>query len=348
MNGLEQTERACTPHGPGARPSADVPSVWIAMDGGTTNTRAWLMHGNRPVACATVSAGARDTARTGSPETLRAAVRQLLATVRRAPPRGQPALVAAAGMITSPLGLAAVPHVPAPARAEDLARGARRMNFADITDLPFWLFPGVRCGDLASDDVSDADLMRGEETLCVGLLAGERFKPPFTVLNLGSHWKWIQVDGAGRIARSRTSLTGELIHATQTATILAGALPGGPIARLDRAWCQRGMAGCRRSGLTRALFCVRLLEMRRRATPAQRLSFLLGAYVAAELEALERAKAFAGTRRVILAGSSAVAGAWQLALAQRRMAARGLRGRESEQAFLAGLGRLVQAVARGR
>lgn len=326
-------------------PKAHALSTWIAIDGGSTNTRAWLMHQNRVADQVSTAVGARDTARTGSPEKLRFAVRKLIAEVRKAQPGLEPSLVAAAGMITSPLGLVEVPHMPVPASVENLARGARSARLPDITDLPFWLFPGVRCGELTADDVSQVDVMRGEETLCIGLLADKSFRPPFTVLNLGSHWKWIRMDESGRIAQSRTSLTGELIHATQSATILASGLPCEKLEELDDSWCERGMAECRRSGLTRGLFCVRLLEMQGHTTPFMRMSFLIGAFVAAELDALGPADQFVQPGRVILAGSGAVARGWQLALAQKQIASRVLEAGEIESAFLAGLGRLVQAAA---
>ena len=326
-------------------PAAHSPSAWIAVDGGSTNTRVWLLHEGRVIARASAGVGARVTAQDGSPDKLRAALRELIAQVCAEDRGVQPSLVAAAGMITSALGLLEVAHVPAPASEQDLARGARQASVAEVTSLPFFLFPGVRCGDLAAADVSQTDVMRGEETLCVGLLADERFKPPFSLLNLGSHWKLNEVDGAGRIARSRTSLSGELIHATQTSTILASGLPAGKLERLDSAWCEHGMTELRRSGLARALFCVRLLEMHDRGTPGQRMSFLIGAYVAAELDALWVADRPAMAGSVILAGSGAIARAWEAALTHKQLKAHKLTEPEAEAAFVAGIGRLVQIVA---
>lgn len=317
-------------------------STLIAIDGGSTNTRVWLLHEGQVLARASAMVGVRDTARDGSADKLRAALRQMIAQVRAEQPGMQPLLVAAAGMITSPLGLAEVPHVPAPARADDLARGAQRTTFPDIADLPFWLFPGVRSGEHASDDVSQMDVMRGEETLCAGLAVAERHPPPFTLLNLGSHWKLIQVDAAGRITRSRTTLTGELIHVTQTSTILASGLPAGKLERLDDAWCARGMTELCRSGLARTLFGVRLLEMKGRGTPEQRMSFLIGAYVAADQPALMQSGFLKPESPVLLAGSGAIAMAWQRALTAAKIPAQPLPGEEIESAFLSGIRHLAQ------
>src|SRR5262245_29148105 len=106
--------------------SGDVKEIClICVDAGTTNTRAWLTIGDQIVARAQAGVGVRDTARDGSSSRLRTALRELINQVRdEARSRGcaqSPECVIAAGMITSPLGLAEVPHVEAPAGLTDLA-----------------------------------------------------------------------------------------------------------------------------------------------------------------------------------------------------------------------------------
>src|SRR5262245_20772079 len=130
-------------------------------------------------------------------------------------------------MITSPLGLAEVPHVPTPAGLNDLAAATRRYSFSEITDLPILLIPGARSGprQCGQENVGTTDVMRGEETLLIGLHALGLIAPRSTLLNLGSHWKVIEFDARARIASSVTSMTGELIHTAQTQTILAGSVP---------------------------------------------------------------------------------------------------------------------------
>ncbi|MCI0524604.1 MAG: 2-dehydro-3-deoxygalactonokinase, partial [Acidobacteria bacterium] len=196
----------------------------ICVDTGTTNTRVWLTQGDRIIARAQTGVGVRDTARDGSPARLRNALRELIAQVRaeavNAGLNQSPSCVIAAGMITSPLGLAEVPHVRAPAGLNELAASTRRHSFPEITDLPILLIPGVRSGPLRCDPetVGSADVMRGEETLCLGLNALGLLDARSTLLNLGSHWKVIKLDQDARIASSLTSMTGELIHTAQTQT----------------------------------------------------------------------------------------------------------------------------------
>src|SRR5262245_2282716 len=228
-------------------------SCAIYVDAGTTNMRVWLVLDREILAFASAMVGVRDTAKDGSPARLKAAFHDLIAQVTaQAGSSGcTPAYVAAAGMITSPLGLAEVPHVSSPAGVKELAANIRQFNFPDVTELPVLLVPGVRTGpretDLDSIEISDQ--MRGEATLCVGLLAMGLAPAPCTVINLGSHWKLIQIDDQGRIAGSLTSLTGEMIHTTQTQTILASAVPQIRPESLDQSWIDAGMREQRSSGL---------------------------------------------------------------------------------------------------
>src|SRR5262249_44013038 len=137
-----------------------------------------------------------------------------------------PECVIAAGMITSPLGLVEVPHVTAPAGVNELAASTERHSFPEITDLPVLLIPGVRSGPRPCDPetVGTTDVMRGEETLLIGLNALGLLPPRSTLLNLGSHWKIIKLDPDARISSSVTSMTGELIHTAQMHTILASSV----------------------------------------------------------------------------------------------------------------------------
>ncbi|HWQ35911.1 MAG TPA: 2-dehydro-3-deoxygalactonokinase [Blastocatellia bacterium] len=326
-------------------------SCLICVDAGTTNTRVWLMRDDRIIARAAAMTGVRDTARDGSNERLRATLRELIAEVRQrgaeAAPDAVPSCVVAAGMITSPLGLAEVAHVEVPAGAGELAAGVRRFHFPGITDLPVLLVPGVRSGAPQStvEAIGQSDVMRGEETLCAGLMASGRVQPPVTVLNSGSHWKAIYLDAEGRIAASITTLSGEMIHAVQTTTILASAVPQMRPAIIDPVWCEAGRREQRRSGLSRALFCVRLLQLQGHGTPEERFAFLAGAFIAADLDALRRQNALQAERRVFITGGGALAQAWGDALAEVSIPASVLTVDEVEAAFLGGLRQIVRRLS---
>jgi 2-dehydro-3-deoxygalactonokinase len=308
----------------------------VCVDTGTTNTRVWLTAGERLVARREVPVGARDTARDGQNGRLRAALREALEDLLRARPSDVPAprLIAAAGMITSPQGLLEVPHVSAPAGVAALAAAGRHQRFPEIADLPFFLVPGVRT--IANGTVAE-DVMRGEETLCLGLLRMGLLPAGGALLNLGSHWKLVRTDEAGRIARSVTSLAGEMIQAVRTQTILASALPKGPLVEADLDAVAEGMRETRRSGLPRALFRVRLLELAGQSSPTGRLSFATGAFIATDLDGLRASGALPDGIPLTISGGEKVGGAWEAALSREGHPTRSLTAAEVEAGFLAGL-----------
>lgn len=314
----------------------------VCVDMGTTNTRVWLVSGNEVLGRASASVGARDTARDGSNMRIRKALRDLIKQVRTAEVEAcfvRPTGVIAAGMITSPLGLAEVPHVAAPAGKSEIAARVRREYFPDITDLPVFLVPGVRSGNANSDPqlIGESDVMRGEETLCVGLLKLGLLKAGGTLLNLGSHWKAITVDNDAHVATSVTSMSGELIHAAQSETILASALTQERPETLNEEWIEAGMREQRRSGLSRTLFCVRLLEQRNECTPDDRFAFLIGAFVASDLDSLVRRGVLTFDSPVVITGGEVVASAWNRALSEISIGATIISADQLELAMIRGL-----------
>src|SRR5262249_13266789 len=138
-------------------PGRAVAETWaIALDGGTTNTRARLMKGGRVVATSRRAVGVRDTVLgaapassppasassvPGQPHRARRvqAVGEVVAEVGRdlAPSPGPGGAVGpvefliAAGMLSSEVGLLAVPHLPAPASLEDLTRAMAVTTIAE-------------------------------------------------------------------------------------------------------------------------------------------------------------------------------------------------------------------------
>ncbi|MGH9767782.1 MAG: 2-dehydro-3-deoxygalactonokinase [Blastocatellia bacterium] len=323
----------------------------ICVDTGTTNTRVWLTSGDQIIARAQALVGVRDTARDGSSERLRNALRELINQIQdEARNQGldnSPDCVIAAGMITSPLGLAEVPHVTAPAGLNDLAASTERHSFPEITDLPILLIPGVRSGPRQCDQetIGATDVMRGEETLLIGLNALGLLGPRATLLNLGSHWKVIKLDQDARISSSVTSMTGELIHTAQTQTILASSVPQARPSVIDQTWLEAGIREQRRSGLARALFCVRLLEQGSASSAEQRMSFLVGAFLASDMDAMVSRGLLDSEGAVVITGGGVIAEAWRDTLAHLPVEATTLGDSEVERALLTGCRRVFSALA---
>jgi 2-dehydro-3-deoxygalactonokinase len=316
------------------------------IDMGTTNCRVFVTQGSRVWARVEAGFGVRDADRGKSPGHLRERLEALLAEAsEKARASGlttMPSYAVGAGMLTSKQGLLEIPHLAAPVGEEDLARHMQCFSARLSGEIALILAPGVRTGPLSPDFATtlSSDVMRGEETLVAGLLATGRIEANGALLNLGSHWKWIWVDDKMRIARSRTALTGELIHVTQSHTLLASALPRNKPATLHEDWLERGGHEARRSGLSRALFCVRLLEQAGQGTAEERLSFLYGAFLEMELLAFGQDESLLEVESICITGPSPLAGAWKIRLEQMDRKVQVIQEVDRDQSYLEGLGRL--------
>lgn len=327
-----------------AAKSADTEAA-LYVDMGTTNTRVWLMCREKIVASAAESIGIRDSARYGA-AAIRKGLRDLLTRVCGDGAIGgncPPKYIIAAGMIGSNLGLNEVPHIQPPAGIQELIAASRWYHFPEISKLPFLIVPGVRSGprNLTVQSIDEFDVMRGEETLCAGLVALGIIEPPATVLNLGSHWKAVQMDGDGRIQSSVTTLSGELLHTVQSSTVLAGSLPSERPEGLSLSWVEAGMQEQRRSGLARALFCGRLLDLAHQGSAEDRLAFVVGAFIAADLDALLTRGLLVSSRTIALVGHTGICGAWRAALSNNGIAAVTIDHAQAEAALLGALRRIL-------
>jgi 2-dehydro-3-deoxygalactonokinase len=185
--------------------------------------------------------------------------------------------------------------------------------------------------------------MRGEEALALGLVRRGHLAGGGVLLSLGSHWKAVHVDAAGRVARSVSTLSGELIESVRSHTILASSLPSEWPAVLPPDWLAAGIGEGRRHGLPRAYYEVRLLDQRVESEPADRLAFLVGATVAASEDTLLPVSAGAPPR-VALAGPPALTHAWETVVRDRGGTPLVLDDEERGAAFRAGCRAVLEAV----
>jgi 2-dehydro-3-deoxygalactonokinase len=196
-------------------------------------------------------------------------------------------------MLSSEFGLLAVPHVPAPAGLDDLARGVVVAGLPEIAEEPIYVVPGIRTA--ASDGPDgwfEADVMRGEECETRGaysaLRSEGRIEPGQWSVFLwpGSHTKLVEVDFSGRIMRSHTTLAGELLQAAALHTLLAASLPETLPDNPDPSAVAAGARAVERAGLGRAAFLVRIAALIGTLDPLERASFWIGAAVAADVLSL--------------------------------------------------------------
>jgi 2-dehydro-3-deoxygalactonokinase len=284
----------------------------LAIDGGTTNTRARLLRGDALVAAATRPVGVRDVAMTGSNEPLATALAECVTEIMRQASVRLDAisLVAASGMITSNVGLHEVSHVAAPAGIDDLARRVVAHRFPAIHDLTIHFVPGIKTMPAVSADhpasfqqLAHCDIMRGEETETFGILAATGLAGPLCLLLPGSHTKLVHVDSDSRITASFTTIAGELMQALAERTILSSSIDWPPPAG-EPDWCaiDAGAEFARQHGLARAAFVVRLADLVARIDRAARTWFFVGLVIGSDWVELGRWSHASGGLRLLVGG----------------------------------------------
>ncbi|MEJ0041021.1 MAG: 2-dehydro-3-deoxygalactonokinase, partial [Rhizomicrobium sp.] len=167
------------------------------------------------------------------------------------------------GMVGSDRGWLHAPYVPAPAGTADLARAMVRAPF----ERPAWIVPGVSFADGDSREV-----MRGEETLIVGLQPRHA-----TVCLPGTHSKWADI-AEGRIAGFRTYMTGEV----RSALLERGALVTGVAQQPSADAFAQGVRAAAQ-GVTRALFQARARRLLETLAPEHTAAFVDGVLIGEEV-----------------------------------------------------------------
>jgi 2-dehydro-3-deoxygalactonokinase len=178
--------------------------------------------------------------------------------------------------------------------------------------------------------------MRGEETEVVGCLCEAGQLGPLLYIHLGSHTKVIRVDESNRIAGGLSTLAGELLAAVQNDTILRDSLPPDLNIAFDKKSLFHGWVACRRFGLSRALYLVRILHLNSDHPKEWLASFLLGAMLSEDFRCLDSLRSQFPLRELIVSGLPHLQPAWSSFLKPLDLPFRMLNAEETEQAFLKG------------
>lgn len=287
--------------------------AYLIIDCGTTNLRVTLLdESKRVLDSVKAEGGVRHTAIDGHNGRLKTMLRDSMAQVLAAhgyAPRDVARCVAY-GMITSNVGLVEIPHVAAPASAEALRAAMREEVFPDVAPFPIAFIPGVRnfAGEVNMDNFAGMDMMRGEETEAIGLYHALELTGPAVFILPGSHNKFVQMGAAGEIMGCMTSISGELLDAVTHHTILADAVGRSFVgaAEYDSALACEGAWECSRSGLGRAAFAGRILSTLGGRSQSAIQSYLLGATLALDVQAMQAFVREPENARVFVAGKAPV------------------------------------------
>ena len=326
----------------------------VTIDAGTTNTRTLLWRDGTVLAQAQQETGVRNTAIDGHNGALKQALREtiaaVLATAGIAPAEVHLAL--ASGMISSPMGLQEVPHLPAPAGLAQLAQGMQAVVMPDVLAQPLWLIPGVRNqhGAIGLHNVEAMDMMRGEETEVIGLLERLQLHGAATIIVPGSHTKLISVDEQRRILGCSTTIAGELLQAISQHTLIKQSVEGGFAQTLVPKMLLAGAAAAQKTGLARACFSVRTLGQFSAVDCNERANFLMGAVLSGDLLALRNSTAIQmrPDTPLVIAGKPMLRQALSLLIEEQGFFyGKRIVVDDRQQDYLAGHGALLIAAARG-
>lgn len=293
-----------------------MPHPLIALDWGTTRARAFLISERGEVLGRHVAEqGIQSVPPGGFP----AAFEAIAGEFRRARPEAR---IVLAGMVGSRNGWVEAPYIACPAAPNEIAAAAMPVALADGT--PVTIIPGLSC------DEGAFDVMRGEETLIVGLGLDDGI-----ACLPGTHSKWVQIE-AGRILRFASFMTGEIYGLLRQNSILAR-LAEEPTPEEAADGARRGFAAALRpGGLLNVAFAARSEVLAGRMTGGA-----VGPYLSALLVGLEIAGAramFGDLGPVHLVADGALAESYGEAL---RAAGLAFTVTTPEAAFVAGVTRLA-------
>ena len=269
-------------------------TCYLVIDCGTTNLRVTLLDENKKkLDTVKAEGGVRHTSIDGHNGRLRTMLHESMVTVlsRNGYDMADVKKCVASGMITSALGLLEIPHVPAPAGAAELRAAMQEKVFEDIAPFPIAFIPGVRnfAGEVNLDNFSGMDMMRGEEVEAIGLY--KLLKPRGAAMFVlpGTHNKFVPMDAEGRIKGCMTSISGELLDALTHHTIIAEAVGHGFVSGedYDPVYAKHGAWESAMSGLGRAAFAGRILNTLGGRGKSEIQSYLLGAVLALDVQAMQ-------------------------------------------------------------
>lgn len=282
-------------------------SIYITIDGGTTNTRVTLIKNRDLIDGIKLSIGARKSIE--NKELLKSEIKRainMLMERNSVCPKDIIAILAS-GMITSEFGLCHLEHIPTPTGIKELYEGIKRIRLPEISEIPFAFIRGVRISDSSFEKL---DVMRGEETELMGIINPD-FGECIYILP-GSHSKIIKVDAEGRIVDFSTQMTGEMIAALSQGTILKDAVDLN-ISEINNDYLLRGYDCAVREGINKSLFKVRVLKKFCGSDKVETYSFFLGVVLSGEIkEIIENS-----VKTVVLGGKVQIKNAMSIILKSR-------------------------------
>lgn len=279
---------------------------YILIDTGTTNTRIRYVEDGEILSSLKYNVGVKDTAITGNLNKLKDCIRKGIEESLKICNRKIEDIdkIIASGMITSELGLIELNHILTPVSIQNLSKAVAIEYFSEIVKKPIYFIPGVK--NSLYDDAEDVfiyiDMMRGEEVESIGIIDLIDINEDTIYISPGSHTKFIFINKNREISRCSTTLTGELLWALSSSTILAESLPKELITSIDKEYLEKGLTYADKYGFSKSCFLVRIMDLFTDATKNQLANFIAGAIGYYDIKSVEdyiREKKY----RIVIGGS---------------------------------------------
>lgn len=261
---------------------------YIAIDGGTTNTRLTLLSGGEIKEKIRLQTGVKDNI-----ESTKKYEKEICGAIAELAEKHETEHIICSGMITSELGLCPLKHLNAPCGIKELHEG---MYITKLAGIPTAYIRGVK---LCGNGIENTDVMRGEETELFGMTdvpeCGALYILP------GSHSKHIYTDSLGRIKSFSTQLSGELINAAANQTILKECINLN-LDGFDAEYLQKGYTAAQAIGINEAVFKTRLLKTLFNLTEKEIYSYFIGCILSDEIMSAVNSDA----QHIIIGGKQAL------------------------------------------
>ena len=204
------------------------------------------------------------------------------------PTAGAPCPIIVSGMASSSIGWHELPYARVPFDLDGAQAVTRAVTIRTTSQgaVPVTLVSGLRTSE---------DIMRGEETQIVGLLADPELsghRGSSTVILPGTHSKHVTI-GSGKVLDFHTYMTGELFNVIRNHSVLRHSTLEKPSVSTAASGTQsafvRGVQDARSGGLAGALFRIRARDVLNDVNPGQNTGYLSGLVIGSELNELRDA-----------------------------------------------------------
>ena len=282
-------------------------SIYITIDGGTTNTRINLVENKEITDSLKINVGIRMNMENEGflKNEIRTAIKEIL--LKNNLLEKDIDCILASGMITSEFGLCHLEHINVPAGIDELHNSMKEVFIREISAIPFVFIRGVKS---LSDNFEKTDIIRGEETELMGIM--KETTDECMYIFPGSHSKIIKTDNKGRICDFTTMLTGEMIYALSQSTILKDSVDLS-VENINSEYLLKGFDFCRIAGINKSLFKTRILKNVFGCSKEETYSFFIGIVLCGEIDEIIDCDA----KTIVIGGKTQIREALALILEKR-------------------------------